>query len=289
MIPGSISSVDRDTVTPLFDYCHFPYHPAGPTTGKWRSSRLLERSFAHMGCDERFYEFVDTLRSGLGDDATVWGVKNVEGRLRWEYYFYNYGRQDSRMVPSRVSQLARPYFTIPGVETCDRLRYFMFSVDVIPRCFETGRGDGVHVYVHDVEDRQTALSYLVDQVGVQLENHYAFYRPSQEWTPLTIKVADSAMVDFSTIPLDQVLIPELVDCHTICVANKRDCDAVYFSRIDIDQFLFFLRRFEYPADIVDHIERNRNQLDHLRFDVGFDYRASGDRLMVRKSGYYGTF
>jgi hypothetical protein len=30
-------------------------------------------------------------------------------------------------------------------------------------------------------------------------------------------------------------------------------------------------------------------LAHLRFDVGFDYRAQGDRLLVLKSGYYGIF
>jgi hypothetical protein len=37
------------------------------------------------------------------------------------------------------------------------------------------------------------------------------------------------------------------------------------------------------------VEENRTKLDHLLYDVGIDYRMEGDKLVILKSGYYGTF
>jgi len=74
------------------------------------------------------------------------------------------------------------------------------------------------------------------------------------------------------------------------VANKQTHDCVYFSGIDAHQLLFFLRRLRYPETIVSFVQQNSAKLDHLRFDVGFDYRMqAGGRLAVLKSGYYGVF
>ena len=51
----------------------------------------------------------------------------------------------------------------------------------------------------------------------------------------------------------------------------------------------FLRQFGYPEETVSFVENNRSMLDHLEYDVGFDYRMEGSDLMVLKSGYYGIF
>ena len=79
------------------------------------------------------------------------------------------------------------------------------------------------------------------------------------------------------------------DCRTICVANKQTHDCVYFSGVNVDQLLWFLNRFSYPEPIRSFIADNRSNLDHLLFDVGFDYRMDGTSLAVLKSGYYGVF
>ena len=89
--------------------------------------------------------------------------------------------------------------------------------------------------------------------------------------------------------MDEILRPELRDCRTICVANKQENDCVYFAGIGFDQFLFFLRWMRYRAELIAFLEENRTKLDHLDFDVGFDYRMDGDKLTVIKSGYYGIF
>ena len=89
--------------------------------------------------------------------------------------------------------------------------------------------------------------------------------------------------------LDLVLVPELRRCRTICVANKQTHDCIYFSGVDVDQLAWFLRHLRYPSEVIGFVEANRAQLDHLLFDVGFDYRMEDGGLRVLKSGYYGVF
>jgi len=75
----------------------------------------------------------------------------------------------------------------------------------------------------------------------------------------------------------------------IVVANKQQNDAVYFSGINVDQLILFLKRMRYPLELVSYIEKNRQALDHLQYDAGYDYRLEGNELLILKSGYYGIF
>ncbi|MBW1888561.1 MAG: hypothetical protein JRI52_09470, partial [Deltaproteobacteria bacterium] len=75
----------------------------------------------------------------------------------------------------------------------------------------------------------------------------------------------------------------------IVVANKQRNDAVYFSGINVDQLIFFLKRMNYPGEFTSFVEENRDKLDHLQYDVGFDYRMEGRDLRILKSAYYGNF
>ena len=57
----------------------------------------------------------------------------------------------------------------------------------------------------------------------------------------------------------------------------------------IDAFISFLKEFGYLEETVSFVEKNRPMLDHLEYDVGFDYRMERDGLKGLKSGYYGIF
>ena len=60
--------------------------------------------------------------------------------------------------------------------------------------------------------------------------------------------------------IDRILRPELRDCNTICVANKQRNDTAYFSGVNVDQLLFFLKLLKYPPAIVGFVEENRGNL-----------------------------
>ncbi len=275
---------------PLFNYCLWQYQPPAPAAGKYSSANLLYHTFELAGLDERAYEMVDRIRQAIGVSRTVWGVKLLGDQLAWEYYFYDYRRRNRERSITRVLEAIRPLIRC-DVQPNESLHYFMFSLDVT-RAMLAGEQEmeQVHMYLGNVGSTvSSGVSYALTKNERRLENYYFFFKPANALDEIIGKVACSAFIDPADVDLSQIIWPELVECDTVCVANKRHNDCIYFSGVNVDQFLFFLERLRYPAPIIAYVKEHRSQLDHLLFDVGFDYTFGADGLQVVKSGYYGTF
>ena len=276
---------------PARNYCLWDYSPAAPAEDKFRSVNLLFQSFDLAGLDERAYAVVDALRDGIGAFRSVFGVKLIGDRLAWEFYFYDYQRLGREVSASRVLQALAPWVPC-GVAVNENLPYFMFSLDLDADTAAGRRGlDVVHLYIGNPGSAvSSGIAYALRADGRStLENFYFFFDAATQQEEAADKIRCSAHSDFSRLSIDQVLLPELRDCRTVCVANKQGHDCVYFSGVDVDQLSFFLARLDYPAPVRDFVREHRHLLDHLLFDVGFDYRGDGDALVVLKSGYYGVF
>ena len=75
----------------------------------------------------------------------------------------------------------------------------------------------------------------------------------------------------------------------MCVAKKRVRDGIYFSGVDVDQLLAFLRRFGWPVEMIEAVSAGHDRYDHLFFDVGVDYEPDGEGgLRYPKTSFYGT-
>lgn len=280
-------STGRD---PSLNYCLWEYSPAQPAEDKFRSVNLLLQSFEHAGIDARAYEIVDAIRAEIGPFRTVFGVKLLQDRLAWEFYFYDYKRRQREVSISRVLQAIRP-FAPCDVRVNESLLYFMFSIDLDADLAAGRRAiDLVHMYVGNPGSAvSSGIAYALRGSGTTLENFYFFFDAASQLSEAGKKICSSAHFDDTRVPLDAILVPELRSCKTICVANKQTHDCVYFSGVDVRQLLFFLTRLAYPEAIVSFVRQNVANLDHLLFDVGFDYRMDCDGIAVLKSGYYGVF
>lgn len=273
-----------------FNYCLWPYEPVSATADKYRPVNLLLDSFALAGIGPRSLELVDALRAGIGAFQTVWGVKWLGDRLAWEFYFYDYKRLDREVSVTRVLEALRPFSRWPAAID-EHVPYFMFSIDIDAELINGGHTlDVIHLYLGNPGSTvSSGIAYALTPEGRRLENLYYFFQAPRDLEAAANKIACSAFVDVSRIKLDRILWPELRTCHTICVANKQRNDTVYFSGVNVNQMLFFMERLSYPPEIVRYVREHRSKLDHLLFDVGFDYVARGDELIVLKSGYYGVF
>ena len=269
----------------FYDYTGLCYEPVNDPTGKWSSSFVLEGVLDAAGAGA-MKGIVRSLGGAIGVDATVWGAKRTREGYSWELYFYDYTRQDPRFCVSRILDVigrSGPSGLPPLVDGCPR-RHFMFSVDVAPTTGE----EGVHVYFYDVGERMTGLSYRFDASGWVLENHYAFYDPITDGALLREKVADSPRLG-PDVPIERVLVADLLDCRRVCVANKPGCDGVYFSGVTVAQFIRFLETFGHDPAFVAVVRKNEPALDHMLYDVAFDYRTTpGGDLEIIKTGFYGT-
>jgi hypothetical protein len=285
------SRLERMTAQEEFrDYCLWEYTPLAAHAGKFRSVNLLFHTFELAEMPSRAFELVGAVRDGIGIGRTVWGVKWRGGVLGWELYFYDYRRRERERSISRLQEILRPFAASP-VRVNENLPYFMFSLD-IDRALVLGERalDEVHMYIGNVGSSvSSGICYSLTPAATRLENFYFFFDARKQTKEIAAKAACSAYLDAFRIPMDQLLWPELRDCRVIVVANKQTHDAVYFSGIDVNQLLVFLRRMEYPAPLVRFVEEHRPSLDHLQYDVGIDYRMEDGKLVFLKSGYYGIF
>lgn len=275
---------------PALNYCLWQYVPARPAEDKFRSINLLLQSFEVARVDERACDIVDAIRGGIGPFRTVFGVKLIRARLAWEFYFYDYQRRQREVSISRVLEAIRPLIPC-DVRPNENLPYFMFSLDLDGELAAGRRDlDVVHMYVGNPGSTvSSGIAYALRAGGATLENFYFFFDAASQLDEAARKIVTSAHFDDTRLDVDAVLLPELRGCKTICVANKQTHDCVYFSGVDAHQLLFFLERLTYPAAIVSFVRQNLANLDHLLFDVGFDYRMHGGELELLKSGYYGVF
>jgi len=275
---------------PALNYCLWSYSRATPSEDKFRSVNLLYQSFEHAGIDARACDIVEAIRAAIGPFRTVFGIKLLPGRLAWEFYFYDYERRARQVSISRVLAAIRPFVRCE-VRANENLPYFMFSLDLDAELAAGRRDlDVVHMYVGNPGSAvSSGIAYALRPGGTTLENFYFFFDAPAQLDEAAGKIRSSAYFDDTRLDIDEVLVPGLRACQTICVANKQTHDCVYFSGVDVDQLVAFLERLRYPEPIVSFARENRGNLDHLLFDVGFDYRGEAGGLAVLKSGYYGVF
>ncbi len=62
-------------------------------------------------------------------------------------------------------------------------------------------------------------------------------------------------------------------CFTICYAVKPRTDGLYYSRISGEQLVTFLREHR-PGMLCEILTEHASELDHLRWDLGFDFAAT---------------
>jgi len=274
----------------FFDYCLWEYTPTVPCLNKFRSINLLMHSFEFAGMDKKALSFVQAIREGMGMFQSVWGVKLIGGKIRWEFYFYDYRRRERERSMTRLLEVIEP-FTACDVAPNENDHYFMFSIDVTNNLITGARGlDEIHMYIGNPGSSvSSGICYSLKAEGRRLENFYFFFNAEKDREDILAKIVCSAHIDTTRIGIEHILWPEMRGCQVVVVANKQKNDSVYFSRITVDQFIFFLKKMRYPEPITEFVVENKARLDHLLYDVGIDYRLEGNELKILKSGYYGFF
>jgi len=273
-----------------FDYCLWEYAPAKPPQGKMRSSNLLMHSFLLEQLGQTAFDVIAAIRNGFGMSRTVWGIKQENGRISWELYFYDYERRQRTRSITRLLEIIRPWITC-DLRVNEHSDYFMFSVDLNQALLSGEKPmDELQMYMGNVGSTvSSGICYAVTKEAMTMKNFYFFFDAPTQGREIVDKVCSSVYLDLEKFELDSLLWPELRECQTIVVSNKRTHDGLYFSRITIDQLLFFLKKTSFPQEQIAFAELHRDQLDHLLYDVGIDYRMENGQIKVLKSAYYGVF
>lgn len=275
-----------------YDYCLELYEPIADVEGKFSSDALLENSLEKNDYQKEYLSLTQKVRNQVGLWNTVWGTKLESGTLYWELYFYNHGTKEPQNTVTSLLDVFRAYFEVDEFLDIDveNQPYFMFSIDLNDEIFKSKRINGVNLYMQGRKGIFQGNSYYWGREGVQFENHYDFYLARKEAEQFIDKLKQSVVFGKHTVSfLKNELVRKLLPCHRICVANKKNSDGVYFSRVNVYQLIPFLEYFSYPAHIVNFVRSNAERLDHLLYDVAFDVTFGPKGFAFGKSSYYGVF
>lgn len=266
------------------DYVLTRYEPRAPALGKLRSVNLLYASFRLAGIEARGRALVEHVRRELGSFRTVFGVKFFPGAaepIRWEFYFYDLERVHADLSMPRLVELFSPFVAIDAHEPWT-LPWLMLSVSLGAGDLSERGSVPMDVYVD-------MRSYKARGRRWELENLYTFHEPRREIDAIVHRMRSLVHFDAVNGKLSDVLHPDLLACQRFCVANKRSADAVYAARISTDAAARFLARHRWPAELLSFVTERGPELDHLFWDVGFDFTGTGGELRLTKSSIYGTF
>ncbi len=283
----------------LRDYVRTDYPPVCDPRGKAASHSLLRYYLLREGLFDGLWPIVERFVELLGPGETVWGFKRLpRGGTGVELYVYDPRREASQQPkgrdnPRSVTQLVQGLSPILDVNSRlddNHVAYHMCSLSLDARVAETGHSEGFRIYPTGDRRRHgyDGLSYHVDGDRLVRENSYLFFRAAEELDQVRALV-DVSLRAGNAASRAALLDPDLCRCWTICFSNKAHGDALYFSRIDIDQLLGALPRF-WPGYLERLLQARRHELDHLRWDLGIDFTTPGTELhdvCIDKVGLYG--
>jgi len=287
---NKIINVQVSRGTKYRDYVLTDYEPLLEPWGKLHPVSLFRYALHKEGLLAVVDPALRALRSALGAEETVWGIKYGPNGFSGELYFYN-DSQNAKGNPksvARIKEIMRPFFAIPG-HVPGGARYFMCSLEFTAESFALGRLGEFRLYFSD--GGRGGYSFSAGDNGLLLENHYSFYKIPAELEEARRKVRLSVRTG-GNWGTPSFFPGYCLPCHTICHAIKPESDALYFSRITTGKLTRFAA--ELPCKYISKfLRKNRSLLGHLLWDVGFDYcSASGHRCLKNigagKFGIYGV-
>src|ERR1044072_6275723 len=163
-------------------------------------------------------EVVEALRRGIGPFTTVWGVKWIDGKLKWEFYFYDCQRLARERSMTKVFDVLRPL--IPSsVKPNEGHPYFMFSIDFTEATFNGNAGfDAAHMYIGNPGSAvSSGIAYTVGSNPDEniLENFYFFFDAVKEIDHVLGKMGCSAYLEPTAFDIDESLWPALGEWQTL--------------------------------------------------------------------------
>ena len=252
--------------------------------------KKLEVGFKKAMSDKTFID--ESILNEVGKNMTVWGIQKVHGNpdLSVEYYFYTQCEKWMNNYSEAWNRIRKAVNNVHSVDLEGEIPVDfpvgMFSMD-IPK--NGGKISSLDIY-HIVPGEGYCVTWKKDQ-SPEMKNYYWFSHTSE----------DAAMcLANHNIPAISMLFGNYGKWDSsICLSRKKDREfngqmvtpwSVYYSGSNVDTTITFLERFQYPKRVQEFFRREKNNIDHMKYDFGYDFiTLDTGGIECIKSGFYGSF
>jgi len=253
---------------------------------KIKSSNILINSFTNTKYEDMFLNILNKFK----DDKLLWSIKNINNNIEWELYF-----QRNLVNLHNSKEKLKKYFDFP-ISHLESINHFIWSVNINDFSFKE-----INLYtLFDAEKfgdylHFGAFSYSYDGINYEHQSNYYAWKESLKNINRIKDNIYSSFFGFNGKNMEDIIIPEFLEWykndvskHGIWISNKKYCDSIYYQSLNVDMLIIFLKKFNYPQNQIGFLEDNKNNLDHLLYDVAIDYKVENKKFKIIKTGYYGT-
>ncbi|HVI03780.1 MAG TPA: hypothetical protein VM869_34040, partial [Enhygromyxa sp.] len=226
------------------------------------------------------------IQAKLGPGRASWGVTQRAGQLRWELRVLNRG---GALIDELRRTLA-PWLTF-APEIQDPADYQVLAFRFDAHTLARASIDTLELHRRADQPREMAVEVLGPGTS-HTPARYSIFETKREIDDVLARLLASRTVDLTQHRrlLGRVLIPEIFACRRLHIGPGDELDALVFSGINVEQLLWFVRRFGFPASTIALLDTQREAFEQLLFDVQLSYRFDPQRNTIDHviAGYHGT-
>jgi hypothetical protein len=254
------------------------------------------------------------LQQKYGIGKIVYGVKNLNGVVRYEFYFYGihnefgkdvksvnfYKNEDhnSQWELSKYMEFHSKLFPhdVYDISKVDRAGLCIFSIDLTEEDVIMGRTPNLNLYYSPSEDIN--LPFLLFEK--------TYYKNSDQkvrsvvWTEeyatmfasVHIFVERCLKIGISKEDATNIInfaVKTQYQCTIVSIFNKGNQIGLYFFGIKFQPFLEFLDTYNYPGQLIELCLSKKNDIAQMNLEVGFHFEKKSQTSTPLRSAFYGVF
>ena len=252
------------------------------------------------------------LQAKFGAGRIVYGIKNMNGVVKYEFYFYGLDKL-KRIVPNKGSYYASSEcnqdFKIQETladlypndkydfRFLDKTNLCIWSIDLTEESVLDQSTPHLNLY-YACEDSLNIPIILAEKTyhkdgSIKLRSiSYTgrYDKILQNVNVFRLTCLSIGLVDHDIIRLINFMNTYLYKSEFISIFNKGTEVGLYFYGIAYQPFVDFLMRYDYPVGLITLVVDHPHEISQLKLEVGFHFnKAVGSTVEPTRSAFYGLF
>lgn len=296
------------------NYFHYNlYRQAGPIdpASSITSSKFLEITLVKAPNVARI---ASILQEKYGPGRIVYGIKNCEGMLRWEFYFYGMDMNlttaqirmkfysdtsyNSDMAIDKYLEFHKSMFENDYYDhnKIDKTGLIVYSIDLTEEGVIDGMTPCINLYyvitetveipfiLHEKTLYRDSSSHVKSIQYIDTFSNILFNANSlRKW---------GGSVGLGNIDLDNLynfLNNSPYKCATVAIVNKGMEMGIYLFGIVYRAFLLFLIEYNYPPALISEVSSKEEEISKMQLEVGFHFKRGIKCHIPSRTAFYGLF
>lgn len=276
------------------------------------SSKLLEITLKRA---PTLAAYTQKLQSRFGVGKIVYGIKNDQGCIKWEYYFYGTDRNcktsnDPALLfrdPKYNSELAlenylafhsqelRTVFPNDLAKDIPRTRLTVYSVDFDEESVITGVFHKLNLYY--VVSGKIGVPFflredscsLAGEIEIKSVQNICMFQDVFADTEIFLRKLEVIGI----LGQDALNILNFCNgrekCTSVSLVNKGLEVGIYFFGVTVVTFMAFLLEYCYPPELITLCAKNLESLAHMELEIGFHFKKGQLTSVPNRTAFYGLF